>query len=78
MPVKKTKLLSHKQLVGKMLKNPAVKSEFDKLNREEFASEMEAKVLSAEWRRNYNEQRPHSALGDKTPAEFAARWRAVE
>lgn len=46
------------------------------LNREEFASEMEAKVLSAEWRRNYNEQRPHSALGDKTPAEFAARWRA--
>jgi len=37
MPVKKTKPLSHKQLVGKMLKNPAVKAEFDKLNREEFA-----------------------------------------
>jgi len=47
------------------------------LNREEFASELEAKVLSAEWRRNYNERRPHSALGDLTPAEFAARWRAT-
>lgn len=46
------------------------------LNREEFASELEAKVLSAEWRRNYNERRPHSALGDQTPAEYAARWRA--
>lgn len=46
------------------------------LNLEEFASELEAKVLSAEWRRNYNERRPHSALGDLTPAEFAARWRA--
>lgn len=46
------------------------------LNREEFASEMEAKVLSAEWRRNYNERRPHSAFGDLTPSEFAARWRA--
>ena len=46
------------------------------LNREEFASELEAKVLSTEWRRNYNERRPHSALGDLTPVEFAARWRA--
>ena len=46
------------------------------LNREEFASELEAKVLSAEWRRNYNERRPHSALGDMTPREFAMRWRA--
>lgn len=34
-----------------------------------------AKVLSAGWRRDYNEARPHSALGDQTPAEFAARWR---
>jgi transposase InsO family protein len=46
------------------------------LNREEFASELEAKVLTAEWRQNYNERRPHSALGDQTPAEYAARWRA--
>lgn len=45
------------------------------LNREEFSTELEAKVLSAEWRRDYNEARPHSALGDQTPAEFAARCR---
>ncbi len=43
------------------------------LNREEFATELEARVLSAEWRRDYNEARPHSALGGQTPAEFAAR-----
>jgi Arc/MetJ family transcription regulator len=30
-------LLTHKQMVNKMLKNSAVKAEVDKLNREEFA-----------------------------------------
>ena len=29
--------MTHKQMVKKMLKNPAVKAEVDKLNREEFA-----------------------------------------
>lgn len=53
--------------------NSRLRDEF--LNREEFATELEAKVLSAEWRRDYNEARPHSALGDQTPSEFAARWR---
>ncbi len=33
------------------------------LNREEFASELEAKVLSAEWRRHYNEQRSMPSAG---------------
>jgi hypothetical protein len=28
--------MTHKQMVKKMLKNPAVKAEVDKLNREEF------------------------------------------
>jgi transposase InsO family protein len=46
------------------------------LNRELFVSVQEAQVLSAEWRRDYNDARPHSALGDQTPAEFASRWRA--
>jgi putative transposase len=46
------------------------------LNREEFASLLEARVLSAEWRRDYNEARPHSALEYLAPAVFAARWRA--
>ena len=53
--------------------NSRLRDEF--LDREEFATELEAKVLSAEWRLDYNEARPHSALGDQTPAEFAARCR---
>ena len=55
--------------------NSRFRDEF--LNREEFTSELEAKVLSAEWRRDYNEARPHSALGDQTPSEFAQRCRAT-
>ena len=54
--------------------NSRLRDEF--LNREEFASLLEAEVLSAEWRRDYNEARPHSALGDRTPTEFAQRCRA--
>lgn len=46
------------------------------LNREEFASLLEAQVLAAGWRRDYNEARPHSALDYLAPAVFAARWRA--
>lgn len=46
------------------------------LNREEFASLLEAQVLAAEWRRDYNEARPHSSLEYLAPAVFAARWRA--
>lgn len=37
MTTKSTKTLTHKQMVNKMLKNPAVKAEVEKLNREEFA-----------------------------------------
>ena len=46
------------------------------LNREEFASLLEAQVLAAAWRRDYNEARPHSSLGYLAPTVFAARWRA--
>ena len=46
------------------------------LNREAFASLLEAHVLAAGWRRDYNEARPHSALAYLAPAVFAARWRA--
>jgi putative transposase len=46
------------------------------LNREEFASLLEAQVLAAGWRRDYNEARPHSSLGYLAPTVFAARWRA--
>jgi putative transposase len=40
------------------------------LNAEEFGSLLEAKVLAKEWRQEYNHERPHSALGYRTPAEF--------
>ena len=46
------------------------------LNREEFASLLEAQVLAAGWRRDYNEARPHSSLEYLAPAVYAARWRA--
>jgi len=42
------------------------------LKREEFASLLEAKVLVEDYRNHYNQRRPHSALGYRTPAEFAA------
>jgi hypothetical protein len=47
------------------------------LGRELFTSLTEAKVLAEEWRLAYNHERPHSALGYKTPAEFAAEWRSA-
>lgn len=37
MTTKLTQPLTHAQMVKKMLKNPAVKAEVDKLNREELA-----------------------------------------
>ena len=37
MTTKLTQPLMHAQMVKKLLKNPAVKAEVDKLNREEFA-----------------------------------------
>jgi len=42
------------------------------LNRELFYSVEEAKVLAENWRLDYNHHRPHSSLGYKTPAQFAA------
>jgi putative transposase len=47
------------------------------LKREVFTSMLEAKVLVEEYRRHYNRQRPHSALGYLTPAEFAASCEAA-
>jgi transposase InsO family protein len=42
------------------------------LKREVFSGLLEAKVLVEEYRNHYNHERPHSALGYRTPAEFAA------
>lgn len=43
------------------------------LNVELFETLLEAKVLTAEWRREYNWRRPHSALGYRPPAPEATR-----
>jgi len=41
---------------------------------EQFDTLLEAQVLVADWREEYNTYRPHSALGMLTPAEFARQW----
>jgi putative transposase len=41
------------------------------LNREVFWGEQHAQTIVETWRRGYNEERPHSALGYRTPAEVA-------
>jgi len=45
------------------------------LNEHWFTSLAEARVLVAAWRRDYNENRSHSALGYQTPSELAASFR---
>lgn len=47
------------------------------LNEHWFTSLAEARVLVAAWRRDYNENRPHSTLGYQTPSEFAASFRTA-
>ena len=42
------------------------------LNVEVFFNLADARRKLYLWRRDYNHQRPHSALDDRTPAEFAA------
>jgi len=42
----------------------------DLLNGEIFYSLKEAQTVIEQWRRHYNEERPHSAIGNKTPVEF--------
>jgi transposase InsO family protein len=41
------------------------------LNREIFHNLLEAKVLVERWRREYNQVRPHTALGYRPPASEA-------
>jgi putative transposase len=45
---------------------------------EQFDTLLEAQVLVADWRDEYNHYRPHSALGMLTPAAFAARHRTEQ
>jgi transposase InsO family protein len=41
------------------------------LNGEVFTTLTEAKIIIEQWRREYNEVRPHSALGYRPPAPEA-------
>lgn len=40
------------------------------LSLEWFRSRIDAKIVTDDWRRHYNETRPHSSLGYLTPTEF--------
>jgi putative transposase len=64
---------------GSPWKNPFVesfngRSRDELLNIEEFPTVLEARVVTETWRIEHNTYRPHSSLGGKTPAEFAAQW----
>ena len=48
------------------------------LNVEVFFNLADARRKLYHWRRDYNHHRPHSALDDRTPAEFAATCAAAE
>ena len=45
------------------------------MNAEWFANRAEDAVLIEQFRRRYNEHRPHSSLGYQTPIE--ARWASI-
>jgi putative transposase len=65
---------------GKPVENAYVESFNGKfrdecLNEHWFASLAEARVMIEAWRREYNFERPHSSIGNATPAEFAEAWR---
>jgi putative transposase len=44
------------------------------LNTHAFLSLEQLRTCLASWREDYNQVRPHSALGDRAPEEFAADW----
>lgn len=46
------------------------------LNEHWFSTLTEARAIVNAWRRDYNEIRPHSAIGYLTPAEYGARHRS--
>jgi putative transposase len=47
------------------------------LNQSWFTSLADARRSVEDWRRDYNEERPHSALGYRTPSEVGAAFRAT-
>lgn len=66
---------------GKPVQNAFVESFNGKfrdecLNENYFTSLLDAQTTIEAWRKDYNEMRPHSSLGDLTPAEFAIKIRS--
>ena len=47
------------------------------LNLWQFDSLLEARVIVEDWRIDYTWKRPHTAHGDLTPGEFAAKWTTI-
>ena len=45
----------------------------ERLNEHEFINLNHAREIIAAFREDYNQNRPHSSLGDLTPTEFAAK-----
>jgi putative transposase len=39
-----------------------------------FTTLLEAKIMSEDFRQNYNKYRPHSSLNYMTPNEFTLNW----
>lgn len=67
---------------GSPWENPFVESFHSRardelLDIEEFACLTEARVVIEDWREDYNTRRPHSSLGMRAPAAFAAEWPAA-
>jgi putative transposase len=63
---------------GSPWENGHIESFHDKLcdeclNRELFGNLHEARVILESWRVEYNERRPHSALGYRTPSEYCRK-----
>ena len=48
------------------------------LNENWFVSVSDARQIIEQWRRYYNQERPHSALGYRTPEEFAAEVKSFD
>ncbi len=50
----------------------------ERLNSKWFESLDDARKALQDWRRDYNEVRPHSSLGDMPPSAFAARIQGLQ
>ena len=48
------------------------------LNTNWFEDLDDARRCVQAWRRDYNDVRPHSSLGDETPSAFASQFRLLE